>query len=379
MASQQSSWDLGRFLKTLSYYGAVPILSNFDWFQQWFGSHPDPKVDGRMLVGNPLAGEASPGRGWSGEAAPEEPPETVGARVWVVGDPNLTQPVAAQLAAAGYSPRLELEADQSFTQLRAIVACGAAALDPVQWEQLRAEGFGVVRRPIFDFSQTAQTNFAEIWGALDDVVMGGVSQSGIRFGDQIASFEGNVSTANSGGFASVRTRNLDPALDLSAYSGVELRVKGDGQRYKFMLRTEPRWDGVAYCCSFDTVTEGRAAESRAADRWQTVRIPFTALVPVFRARTMADSPLDLRHVTAWQLMLSKFEYDGALNPHFRPGQFQLQIASIQVYRPVHPTRLVWIAPDPEAEQMLSTCGIPYQVLPHQPQANLLTAVVAALT
>ncbi|MFM7425541.1 MAG: CIA30 family protein [Elainella sp.] len=374
MTSQNSSWDLGRFLKTLSYYGAVPILSNFDWFQQWFGSRPDPKVDGRILVSSaagPGSAELEPAE--TGSTGPEPAGET---GVWVVGEPALTQPLLAQLAAAGYSPSLEqpsleqpnLEQADQPTRLRAIVACGPTALDQAQLTQLRAEGFGVVRRPIFEFCQPAPTNFTEIWGALDDVVMGGVSQSGIRFADGMASFEGNVSTANSGGFASVRTRNLEPALDLSAYEGVELRVKGDGQRYKFMLRTETRWDGVAYCCSFDT-----AAQS---DEWQTVRIPFAALVPVFRARTVADSPVDTRHVTAWQLMLSKFEYDGALNPHFRAGQFRLQIASIGVYRPAHQTRLVWINPG-EAERFLQTSGIPYRILPDQP--DLANAVVAALS
>ena len=37
--------------------------------------------------------------------------------------------------------------------------------------------------------------------------------------------------------SAVRTRNLDPALDLSPYAGLELRLKGDGRRYKLILRT----------------------------------------------------------------------------------------------------------------------------------------------
>lgn len=173
---------------------------------------------------------------------------------------------------------------------------------------------------IFDFTQPSQP-LSEIWGALDDVVMGGVSQSGIQLGPAAAAFSGNVSTANSGGFASVRTRNFEPPLDLSAYRGIELRIAGDGNRYKFMLRTENRWDGIAYCHSFDT----------EADRFTTIRIPFAALIPVFRAKTVAERPIDPNRITAMQLMLSKFEYDGALNPHFQPGFFQLQIEWIQAY------------------------------------------------
>ena len=44
-----------------------------------------------------------------------------------------------------------------------------------------------------------------------------------------------VSEGGGGGFASVRTKNFEPALDLGAYEGLELRVRGDGQRYKCAL------------------------------------------------------------------------------------------------------------------------------------------------
>lgn len=173
---------------------------------------------------------------------------------------------------------------------------------------------------IFDFTQPAQ-ELSDLWGALDDGVMGGVSQSGMQLDATGARFSGTVSTANSGGFASVRTRNFQPPIDLSAFTGIALRVKGDGKRYKFMLRSETQWDGIAHCHSFDT----------EPDAWQTVNIPFTAFVPVFRAKTVADAPLDASRIHAIQLMLSKFEYDGALNPTFQPGFFQLQVESIQAY------------------------------------------------
>ncbi|MBI4780147.1 MAG: CIA30 family protein [Oscillatoriophycideae cyanobacterium NC_groundwater_1537_Pr4_S-0.65um_50_18] len=240
--SQQPSpqWDLGRFVKTLSYFGAVPFLSSLDWFQQWFNSRSNPTVDLERWIPMSSFSDTHPDAG---------------------------------------------------------------------------------HRLIFDFTQSSE-KLSEVWGALDDVVMGGVSQSGIQFGSSAASFSGQVSTANSGGFASVRTRNFEPPLDLGQYTGIELRVKGDGNRYKFMLRTEDRWDGIAYCYSFDTV----------ADQWMTIRIPFSAVVPVFRAKTVSGQAIAPNRITAMQLMLSKFEYDGALNPHFQPGFFQLQIESIQAYR-----------------------------------------------
>lgn len=175
---------------------------------------------------------------------------------------------------------------------------------------------------IFDFT-LANPDLPKIWGAVDDVVMGGVSESTLQFNNGVALFSGVVSTANSGGFVSARTRNFSPFLDLSAYKGIELRVKGDGQRYKFFLRSTSGWDSLAYAYSFDT----------PRNRWTNVRIPFEKLIPVFRAKTVPDAaPFNSAEVTSMQLMLSKFEYDGGLNPRFRPGSFQLQVKTIKAYR-----------------------------------------------
>jgi uncharacterized protein YbjT (DUF2867 family) len=174
---------------------------------------------------------------------------------------------------------------------------------------------------IFDFTKPTD-ELKNIWGALDDVVMGGVSASSFQILEDTALFAGNVSTANSGGFASVRTKNFSPPFDLSGYEGVKLRVKGDGQRYKIFLRTESTWDGVGYSYSFDTV----------ANTWIDLTIPFANLVPVFRAKIVKDSPkIDSSKVCSFQLMLSKFEYDGALNPKFTAGSFALHLESIKAY------------------------------------------------
>ncbi|CAM9992449.1 unnamed protein product [Choristocarpus tenellus] len=75
--------------------------------------------------------------------------------------------------------------------------------------------------------------------------MGGVSESSLRMvpgageegvgSDMGAVFAGEVKTSNSGGFVSARTRNLQPPLDLSGYDALCLRIKGDGNRYKFIM------------------------------------------------------------------------------------------------------------------------------------------------
>jgi uncharacterized protein YbjT (DUF2867 family) len=186
---------------------------------------------------------------------------------------------------------------------------------------------------IFDFTYP-NAELKETWGAIDDVVMGGVSQSNIRLADNQAIFSGIVSTDNNGGFASVRTRNFDSPMDLSDYTGIELKVIGDGKRYKFITRCEGKWDGIGYCYSFDTIY----------DFPTTIRIPFEELIPVFRAKTVTEaSKFDATQVYSMQLMLSKFEYDGELNPKFEPGAFSLKVESIKAYGGTTKPQLIQIS------------------------------------
>jgi hypothetical protein len=367
-SSQTSNqWNLGRFVKTLSYFGAVPVLSNLDWFQRWFGSRPDPRVDSRMLVSASSASHSI-------HDAANGVTQVQTGELLVIGSANAVgRQVVQQLTAQGRQFKqvdalsaLSNQQSEALDPETAIICCteGSDTGQTVAALLSKANEFGFERRMIFDFAHPS-ADMQEVWGALDDVVMGGVSQSGIRLGNGVAYFSGVVSTANSGGFASVRTRNLEPPLDLSNYEGVELRVKGDGKRYKFMVRTETRWDGVAHCYSFDTV----------ADEWITVRIPFADLIPVFRARTIANSPVDPSRVYAWQLMLSKFEYDGALNPHFEPGFFQIQVKSISVYRQSQTPKVVLVGAA-EGAQVLKTSGIPYTII--QPSEVVETAATQTL-
>jgi hypothetical protein len=183
---------------------------------------------------------------------------------------------------------------------------------------------------LFDFTKP-NSNFQSIWSAVDDVVMGGVSQSNFYLTDNQAIFTGYVSTDSNGGFASVRTRNFDSPLDLSSYQGIELKIQGDGKRYKFITRCEAKWDGISYCYSFDTIYNYPL----------TIRIPFSQLLPVFRAKTVPQAgEFDPSKVYSLQLMLSKFEYDGELNSQFEPGSFNLVVKSIKAYRDLTQPRLI---------------------------------------
>jgi len=81
------------------------------------------------------------------------------------------------------------------------------------------------------------------WNAVNDGVMGGLSRSYLRRTNQeTAVFGGTVSLENNGGFASVRSRV--PASDLSAFTGLAVRVRGDGRTYQLRLRSDDRFDGI---------------------------------------------------------------------------------------------------------------------------------------
>jgi hypothetical protein len=166
----------------------------------------------------------------------------------------------------------------------------------------------------------AQPNSCE-FSELDDVVMGGCSKSEVSVRPDGLSWSGEVTSANNGGFTGVRTKTLARPLDLSGAAGIELRVRADGFRYKCILRDSADWNGVAWTASFATPAGGREAK---------VRLPFSAFVPTQFARTLPNSPpLRTDSILALQLSLSKFEYDGGLNPTFKDGPFALTLVDVK--------------------------------------------------
>jgi monofunctional biosynthetic peptidoglycan transglycosylase len=117
------------------------------------------------------------------------------------------------------------------------------------------------------------------WMIVNDGVMGGLSGSRIHLTDHgTAVFEGELSRANNGGFASVRSRPA--ALPTAGTSRLAVRVRGDGREYQLRIRTEDTFDGVAYRWSFKTL----------ADAWMTVEACYRDFVPTFRGRILRDVP-----------------------------------------------------------------------------------------
>jgi hypothetical protein len=280
---------------------------------------------------------------------------------------HLSQRVVKQLWQKGYQPRLVIDAAELsltksiFPQGLELVIGSATNLTSEDWQgvqsviycpakvnQQELDAFVRLANPklpnsnnreLFDFSEpdSSAQDLLNAWMAVNDGVMGGVSDSSLQIVHGRAFFKGNVSIDRGGGFASIRTQNFNPPLDLSNYQGISLKVRGSGamQRYKLFLRPSEQWDGISYGYSFDT----------NANSFTDLRIPFSNLMPVKRAKIVNDAPpLERRQVSSMQIMLSKFEYDGGLNPSFRPGEFELELCSIGAYGDRTLPQLIVVAP-----------------------------------
>ena len=148
------------------------------------------------------------------------------------------------------------------------------------------------------------------WYVQNDNVMGGRSQGGFKIEPGTLIFAGSTNT-NGGGFSSIRTRPFK--ADLSSYTGIRLRVKGDGRSYIWQLQTNERFRGykVSYWAGFDT----KAGESI------TVDIPFSNFYPQLRAYRLPDANIDTTNITE----LGLYIYDN------KDGPVELRVDSVEGY------------------------------------------------
>ena len=186
------------------------------------------------------------------------------------------------------------------TTLRQLTALALAGLDITMNADAASE------KTLFDF-QTA-TNLPA-WQVVNDDVMGGVSAS--RFQSRTnggAVFSGVVSLENNGGFASVRSPVI--RQDLAGLEAFVLRVRGDGCRYKFTVRTESGFDTPIYQASFPT----------KRGEWEEHRLAFKDFVPTFRGRVLIDVP---------PLKPARVASVGFLISDKQAGPFELEVAWIK--------------------------------------------------
>lgn len=160
-------------------------------------------------------------------------------------------------------------------------------------------------KTVFDFATA--TN-ASSWQIVNDDVMGGVSKSRFDVTNGVAVFRGEVSLKNNGGFASVRS--LPERQNLVGLDAFVLRVRGDGRRYTFTVRTKSGFDTPIYQCVFTT----RRGE------WAEHRLAFKDFVPTFRGRVLTDVPaLDPARVVSVGFLISDKQ----------AGPFKLEVAWIK--------------------------------------------------
>jgi monofunctional biosynthetic peptidoglycan transglycosylase len=164
-------------------------------------------------------------------------------------------------------------------------------------------------RVLFDF---VDASTAERWLIVNDNVMGGISKGEASpADDSCLLFSGSISLENNGGFASIRSQPTD--FDLIGFSGIRIRVKGDGRTYQFRLRRDRNLDGIAFKYEFETIE----------NKWIEVELTFAAFVPTFRGRILTDveplDPADIRQL-------------GFLIADKKAGPYKLVVDKIEAFK-----------------------------------------------
>ncbi len=128
-------------------------------------------------------------------------------------------------------------------------------------------------------SSFAEAEELDSWYIVDDGVMGGLSQGYLNHTAQgYATYSGDISLDNNGGFSSIR--KTIRGQDISGYTYAILKVNGDGKKYQFRIKSSRR-DYHSYVYDFQT-TEG----------WEEIVIPLTEMKPQFRGRRLGIPKYD---------------------------------------------------------------------------------------
>lgn len=149
------------------------------------------------------------------------------------------------------------------------------------------------------------------WRIVNDGVMGGLSSSKVSVNDEgKIFFTGNVSLENNGGFASLRSPIKN--YNFEEYSGIEIRIKGDGKKYSFSMKETSYFTGSFYTANFQT----------AKDEWLTLKIPFSSFAQYYFGREVLSNPT---------IPLNKIKEVSILIGEKQEGIFYAEIDFIKLY------------------------------------------------
>jgi NADH dehydrogenase [ubiquinone] 1 alpha subcomplex assembly factor 1 len=166
----------------------------------------------------------------------------------------------------------------------------------------------VSQHPLFNF---AAAEAAREWQVVNDGVMGGVSDGRFRITDVgTMEFFGTLSLQNNGGFASVRSKPANVAIQTGDV--IVVRVKGDGRQYVLNLYTKSRRMAFSY----------RAPLPTKQGEWTEVRVPIDEFIPTaFGRRVQGMGPVQPDQIVGIGFMLSDK----------KPGPFRLEVESVRIW------------------------------------------------
>lgn len=161
--------------------------------------------------------------------------------------------------------------------------------------------------PEFNRLTMSQSQELNNWVIVNDTVMGGRSFANLVMAEQGLRFEGVLSLANNGGFASIR--RIKNNGQWHPNKPLKLNVMGDGRVYQFRLRTDKTFDGIAYSVRFQTQAGVATSHTFSVD-------DFT---PQWRGRKV---------IGAAPLQFSDITQIGVLLGDKREGRFELVIKDV---------------------------------------------------
>jgi len=147
------------------------------------------------------------------------------------------------------------------------------------------------------------------WEVINDSVMGGLSLGSTQLENQALIFSGMLSTENRGGFSSVYRKSPKLPDDITS---VNIRIKGDGNRYQLRLRSQVMGKQITYKIEFDT----------HADRIETFSFNLADFKASFRGRIINNAP---------RLKAETISHLGFLIVTKEPKYFTLSTYSIEFY------------------------------------------------